>query len=266
MQSFLYSSTRTSIISLIRVVSFLFRAGARAQEPQVVHPWLQECDLNGCFIDYYCDYSSNTCQQCSINVSCGEFRNENTTADCENRCVRQLVGESCSSKVPCQEGKDFCDYQHGDSGTCQVCKNNNREDCVSNVSLTEAGMEDCLRSCELKCVPLYFSDATLLMETKNVTIPSKALFGSPLSNGTTGRLVDCSNLILENESVCANANGAICLVEDFTRNTYYVSDVVEKCAANGGIAMIMFGGTLLLYANDILAFLWLRNSSCVRVF
>jgi hypothetical protein len=90
-----------------------------------------------------------------------------------------------------------------------------------------------------------------------VTIPSKALFGSPLSNRTTGRLVDCSNLILENESVCANANGSICLVEDFTRNTYYVSDVVDKCAANGGIAMIIFGGTLLLYANDILAFLWL---------
>jgi hypothetical protein len=49
-------------------------------------------------------------------------------------------------------------------------------------SLTEAGMEDCLRSCELKCVPLYFSAATLL-ET-NVTIPCKALFGSLLSNGT----------------------------------------------------------------------------------
>ena len=167
-----------------------------------------------------------------------------------------------------RKDKDFCDYQHGDSGTCQVCKNNNREDCVSNVSLTEAGMEDCLRSCDLKCVPLYFSDATLLMETKNVTIPSKALFGSPLSNGTTGRLVDCSNLILENESVCANANGSICLVEDFTRNTYYVS-VVDKCAANGGIAMIIFGGTLLLFANDILYFFGyylLTQLSYVRVF
>jgi hypothetical protein len=79
------------------------------------------------------------------------------------------------------------------------------------------------------------------------------LFIVQWNNGTTGKLVDCSNLIRENESVCANANGAICLVEDFTRNTYYVSDVVEKCAANGGIATIIFGRTLL-YANDILNF------------
>jgi hypothetical protein len=132
------------------------------------------------------------------------------------------------------------------------------------MSLTEAGMEDCRRPCHLKCVPLYFSDATLL-ETNVTTIPSKALFGSSLSNGTTGKLVDCSNLIRENESVCANANGSICLVEDFTRNTYYVS-VVDKCAANGGIATIIFGRTLL-YANDILYFFGhLLTQLIVRVF
>lgn len=241
------------------IMLLIFPFGARAQEPQEVHPWLQECNKNGCFIDYYCDYSSTTCQPCSDNVSCTDFLNESTTADCENRCFRPLAGESCSSNQPCQEGQDFCDYQDGDSGTCQKC-NGNREYCVNNVSLTEPGMEDCLRSCDLKCVPLHFSEATLL-ET-NVTVPSKALSGSPLSNGTIGKLVDCSNLILEDE-VCADANGSICLVDDYTRNTYYVS-VVEKCAANGGVATIIFGGTFPHTSICIVLVSRLRNLSCVN--
>lgn len=162
-----------------------------------------------------------------------------TIQDCENWCVRPEQGEACSSNQTCGEGSHFCDYENGDYGVCQECKDN-VEDCLKDESLSEFGKEECLL-CDLKCVPLHFSETLLFDVQDNKTIPSNALLGSPLSNGTTGKLVDCSNLILENESVCNNANGSICLVEDFTRNTYYV-DVVNKCAANGGIATIFYGG------------------------
>lgn len=216
-----------------------------AQKPQEVHPWFTECDQSGCFLGYFCNYTSTLCESCpSIDGDCDSGDNL-TIQDCERSCSSSQQGDSCSADTMCQEGVYFCDYENGDSGSCRTCKDN-VEDCLTDSSLTpDFGKEECLL-CDLKCVPLHFSETMVDEEP----IPSNALLGSPLTNNTSGKLVDCTNLIHADETFCENATGSICLVEDYTRNTHYV-DVVNKCANSGGVAVIMFGDFTPKTSNDV---------------
>jgi len=155
------------------------------------------------------------------------------------------------------------------TGTCQACFSNVTE-CITDASiLTPFGREDCASSCDLRCIPLHYSvvqeegeeledgTSSIVVESRNSTestsstttalveIDSQALYGS-ISKMASGPLVKCTNLIFDGETTCdddqddINVEGSICLAEDYTLNTNYL-EVTQKCAALGGVAVILFG-------------------------
>ena len=236
-----------------------------AQEPVAIHPWMTECDEYGCFMNYYCQFGVNAslCQKCPDNSEeqttesyCEnlekETNNDTSTAlvhrtfqDCRSWCVRGREDQPCSSSQPCQEQEYFCDFlaDNNNTGTCRPCPTD-RHECLTDPGIsTDFGREDCLLCDVRACVPLHFSQTAV----DGQGMASRALQGSP-SMQASGPLVDCTVLIhnstsssaSSSSSICEGATGAVCLVEDFTRNTYYVG-VVEACAASGGVAVVLYG-------------------------
>lgn len=231
----------------------------KGQQPQDIHPWKTECKHYGCFLGYYCDYSADICQECPVvadlDKACDDLETSsaNTTLqnlnqtkqDCRSQCVRGQNGDFCNMTSPCEEGAFFCDFADGDKGTCRGCKADIVE-CLSDDSiLNDLAREDCLM-CDIRvCVPLHFSETTV----DGIVTASNAMQGSP-SLEASGPVVDCSNLIYDDEETCEGAQNSVCLVNDSTKNTYYL-DVVNKCFASGGIAAAFFGDMTPDTPNDV---------------
>lgn len=237
-------------IAVVAALVLASTTNSFAQKVQEVHPWLTECDSYDCFIGYYCNHDAEApiCELCPDNAleACQKHTNQTTIDSCMQWCVRSQQEESCSNETPCEEGSLYCDFpNHNATGTCQTCPDDVSE-CLKLESSSEFAMEECFQ-CDLKCVPLHFSETRV---GDNATIiPSNALLGSPSAN-VSGLLVDCTNLIHADESTCPDASdGAVCLVEDYTRNTYYL-DVVNKCQASGGRAVLFYGNFEPKTPND----------------
>mmetsp|Transcript_9988 Transcript_9988/g.18140 ORF Transcript_9988/g.18140 Transcript_9988/m.18140 type:complete len:797 (-) Transcript_9988:447-2837(-) len=214
------------------------------QEQQEIHPWFTECDRYGCFPDYFCNFEVNNsvCELCPSTPAeeCAPLlglSNNLGVEDCLSECGRGQEGEPCSEKNQCEEKSLFCNFQNGDSGTCEKCKTDLSECLLEDYVdiISDRGRQDCLESCDLKCVPMHFSSNFV----DGAKITSTALVGSP-STSVSGPVVDCTNLIYDGQPTCPDANNSVCLVEDYTKNTYYV-DVVNKCASSGGVAVVFFG-------------------------
>jgi len=211
------------------------------QEQQEIHPWFTECDRYGCFPDYFCNFEVNNsvCELCPSTPAeeCAPLlglSNNLGVEDCLSECGRGQEGEPCSEKNQCEEKSLFCNFQNGDSGTCEKCKTDLSECLLEDYVdiISDRGRQDCLESCDLKCVPMHFSSNFV----DGAKITSTALVGSP-STSVSGPVVDCTNLIYDGQPTCPDANNSVCLVEDYTKNTYYV-DVVNKCANSGGVAVV----------------------------
>eukprot|EP00565_Helicotheca_tamesis_P009073 CAMPEP_0185728338 /NCGR_PEP_ID=MMETSP1171-20130828/3716_1 /TAXON_ID=374046 /ORGANISM="Helicotheca tamensis, Strain CCMP826" /LENGTH=823 /DNA_ID=CAMNT_0028397037 /DNA_START=55 /DNA_END=2526 /DNA_ORIENTATION=+ len=234
----------------------------RGQEPQEIHPWLTYCpEPYPCYIDYFCSREMGFCQRCpkdGIDTTKQDCLNLNLTdsrdaEDCLASCVRPNGGDLCSLDNPCDEGRFFCNFSDDDSdnilsssdtGVCQECKNDISECFTDDTIKSKFGVEECVL-CDVRlCYPLHYS---ITEETNNdgseSIIASYAMRGSP-SLFASGPLVSCTNLIHDGETTCDNneedITGSICLVDDFTKNTYYVG-VVQKCTDLGGAAVIFYG-------------------------
>ena len=280
----------------------IFICEVAGQEPQAVHPWRQDCDQFGCYIDYYCTYEEGICTKCpndgvgTTEEDCRKDHKEFTGADLEGlnnatntavvtsnytqmniddciaNCIRAQVEEECSESNPCEERNSFCRYDTTEEtlpedegtegsdetaaknyGQCEPCKAQ-IVDCISEANrdspLSPFTAEECVLSCDIRvCVPMHFSVVSKETKEDSVKVDSNAMQGSPEAV-ITGNLVPCSNLILDGERECSkDAEGSICLVEDYTRNTYFI-DVVHKCAELGGIGVVFFGDKNPQTANN----------------
>ena len=216
---------------------------AAEQEEAQLHPWLY-CNKNNpaqpCALGYFCTVDSgeiagSVCEACPPSeVPCDSFEVDRLgVEECEKFCNFGKDGDPCSDDDICDPGNFFCDYQDGESGTCRPCSNA-KTDCLAE-ELALEGKEDCLMSCDLNCYPIDFTSAFVAGKEIN----SLPLLGSP-GLSASGPLVDCSNLIYEEETVCRGSKGSICLIQDET-NDIYNFEMVLKCQENGGVAAILFG-------------------------
>lgn len=199
---------------------------------------------------------------------------------CIEECVKPQVGDLCTDNG-CDPGRFFCNYQddldiavdgieveeEGDNstptkkGTCTPCKEDIR-DCLNDPIITSSyGVEECIL-CDIGvCVPLHFSVTTEVNtdEGEDVIIDSTALQGSPMMV-EEGEIVSCNNLVYREENTCVpggndlptdetRQEGKICLVHDYTKNSYFIS-VVNKCANLGGVGVVMFQENLSRVPNN----------------
>lgn len=194
---------------------------------------------------------------------------------CLRECVKPQGGDACTDQTGCDPGCFFCNYEETTEaeeavddqlapivreGTCQPCKQDVSE-CLDDPNINSPfGMEQCVL-CDIGvCVPLHFSVTSEVNEDGSVVeVDSTALQGSP-SLVATGPLVSCNNLVHREEQTCVpggndlppeetSQEGKICLVHDFNKNSYFVS-VVNKCAAMGGVAVVMFQENLSRVPNN----------------
>lgn len=230
-------------VSIVVFIVSLTLQGILAQEPKDIHPWQTECGNYGCFVDWFCNGETDLCEPCpkeGVNVAESDClilgaSNSTRVQNCLTGCIRQQEGEICSTDRGCEEREAYCDYANEEEGTCQPCKTDVSE-CEED-GLLGFALEECIL-CDLRyCVPLHFS----VTQVDGKTIESLAMNGSP-SMFAAGQVAKCENLIYEEKDSCEDEDvaGKICLVDDSTKNTYYIS-VVRKCAALGGIGAIFYG-------------------------
>ncbi|KAL9183978.1 hypothetical protein ACHAXT_002064 [Thalassiosira profunda] len=308
----LFGGARTSIFyglgaSLLVLCLSFATVVVVAQPPQDIHPWQTECGNYGCFVQWFCQPTTDLCQKCPDVEDGGGITEEdcrsmlvmadadgsalddnNATDDapitigtttyytnatalqldlesCIDECVKPQGGDACGDDIGgCDPGRFFCNYQsdaaadgidanEGESpkeGVCSACPDDIRS-CLNDPTIASPfGVEECVL-CEIGvCVPLHFSVTTEINDGgEDVVVGSTALQGSPMMVAE-GEIVSCNNLIYREELTCVSGgndlppeqtrqDGKICLVHDSTKNSYFVS-VVKKCAAMGGVGVVMF--------------------------
>ena len=212
---------------------------------QRIHPLQTECTSYGCFVDWYCNGETDICEECpnqGVEVTpedCLVLGSEDSlqVQNCLVDCVRQQTGQTCASESYCEERSSYCDFSSEDdqSGVCQPCKTDVAE-CAQD-GLLGFALEECIL-CDLRaCAPLDFAET----QVDGLVISSLPMRGSP-SKVASGTVAKCENLIYEEETTCEDESvaGKLCLVDDSTKNTYYIS-VVRKCTALGGIGALFYG-------------------------
>jgi hypothetical protein len=237
-----------------------------------IHPLQTECSTYGCFVDWFCNSETDVCQPCpkqGVGVTEDDCLvlgpvDSLIVQNCILDCTRQQVGDTCSRVQPqgddpdydpsisvppsiCEERAAYCDYsvteeaddesesEYPYQGICQPCKMNVSE-CATD-GLAGYALEECIL-CDMRyCAPLDFAET----QVNNQVISSLPMRGSP-SHLVSGTVARCENLIFEENIQCEDerVSDKICLVNDSTKDTYYIS-VVRKCAALGGIGVIFYG-------------------------
>jgi hypothetical protein len=155
---------------------------------------------------------------------------------CQQLCEGGKEGDECSVDSACTVGTHFCDYAEN-SGTCKECPED-INDCSRDGFLTsDFSRIECL-GCRLYCKKVADSFVDVGGE-KLTNMPIRNTI-QPISLSATGTVVDCSNLILNDEDICPGAEGAVCLVQDSSFNAlpWVLS---QKAEDSGCVAIIKFG-------------------------
>ncbi|KAL3781671.1 LOW QUALITY PROTEIN: hypothetical protein HJC23_007303 [Cyclotella cryptica] len=155
---------------------------------------------------------------------------------CVEMCESGLTGDACSDNEPCTMASHFCDFSAdgGDFGVCQVCPTS-MDACYDDGFLSsEKGRRDCSR-CQQFCYDLGHAKMVVGGEEipsdfLHFAIQDSFLFGS-------GPIVDCSNLVINEEQKCDGAKGSVCYVDDFTSQVLYWQ-LSDKAEANGCNAIV----------------------------
>ena len=195
------------------------------------------------------------------NTECGNMGlSERGLADCVKECSdifdNVAEGDRCNQDDTCAAGL-FCTFASGKSwgkefGVCKKCPLDPHV-CVASdnpFDLPIAGVQSCLQ-CDLKCHFLKWGEVTV----DRVKVIAYALGSSPLNNrpgSAYAPVVDCTATVLDSVDSCAGAEGAICLVEDFARESF-PRDLARKCERGGGTGLMIYqpSGKSLEYPENL---------------
>ena len=220
-------------------------------DDEEIHPWFY-CNWSSpeqpCALGYFCtldnegELQGSSCEVCPSSIDedgCENVAQINGMTpegvdQCNKFCSFGKQDGFCSDDVLCEPRNYYCDYSNEveNSGTCQACGTEKTE-CLAD-ELSVRGQEDCLMSCDLNCYPIDWT--TVIVD--GIEYQNRPMIGAP-GLSATGPLVDCTNLIYEDETYCDGVENAICLLEDTSRDIH-THDMVLKCQESGGIGFIMF--------------------------
>lgn len=220
-------------------------SNAQNDTEKEIHPWLycNEAITQPCALGYFCtgdigEIEGSLCQVCpALEVSCDTLEDVVSMGidQCNMYCRFGTDGDACNESDLCDPGHSYCDYRNGDNGICRTCTGQ-QTDCLSEDLMVE-GQEDCLMSCDLNCYTIDFTSAFV----NGREIASTPMIGAP-GLSVSGPIVDCTNLIYEEETVCRGAKGAVCLIHDELNDILNFEMVLKaQSKENGCIGAIIFG-------------------------
>lgn len=231
-------------------------------EPPVLDHLFLDCGISNptCGLGYFCSYNNfgkvdgSACEACPTGLQseeevadlCRSFLYPEAVQACLSRCTNLGVeGDYCDGAEKdggthkCQHESHFCNHAEGikSPGVCASCPSNIR-DCLSDDRIvSEWGLQSCLEACKPRCYPLHNSTISIEGGLLGQNWTQRAIIGSPLLTAE-GPLVDCSNLIYEQETTCEGVNQSVCLVEDTNHISYYPGIVLK--AQEIGCTAVLF--------------------------
>ncbi|KAL7533763.1 hypothetical protein ACHAWF_004612, partial [Thalassiosira exigua] len=222
-----YRTCDTGVDDLSMYENIYFCDYRNTTMPYVVRPrWVIDESTTG--VRHDCPAAKEGCHELSLSGlsldSCLEW--------CGNGAPE---GGSCSDETACARGS-FCrrPAAGGDGGTCAPCPAA-PEDCLAEGPL--ASRRGCLE-CDPQCHHLYWGETAVDGESLLTYALTSAPFDT--ASGTAiAPIAECSDLVLDRVDTCPGAEGAICLVEDYVRDSFFYL-LARKCAAGGGVAMILY--------------------------